>query len=101
MFAEPSAPFTIPLALVNVPSTVEQPESAQTRNEIWPVLLRSGSLDVALRDGVVVFTCRPAAGETNAGRVGGIEAVEFEPAWPLRLATALPIASRSGDPPTV
>ena len=72
--AEPFAPFAISAAEEKVERTVVQAASAQTRKLTVPVLAASGSLNVAVRVGVVVFGKAAFAGVTSAGTLGRVVA---------------------------
>ena len=89
--ALPSAPTASDVPVEsNVPSTLEQPLSAQTWKVTLPVSFVSVSPKVAVSVGVRVFRRAAFAGPTSAGVVGARFAVLFVAATPPAVAAALP-----------
>src|SRR6266516_760449 len=74
-----------------VPSELEQLLVVQTSKVTFPVSTLSGSLKVAVRVGVEVFSRAPSAGETSAGVDGATFEVLFVTARPLAVPAALPV----------
>src|SRR5262249_13983861 len=82
-----------PLATVldwKVPSELVHEASLQISKATLPLSLGSGSLNVALSDGVAVLTRAASGGATGVGVVGAAFAVLFVTATPTNVAGGLP-----------
>src|SRR5882724_7346871 len=103
--ALPFVELATPAPLLNVemgsPPAV-QVEFAQTWKVTVPVSFGSGSLKVAVSEGVIVFSCAAFEGLTSAGVVGAMFAVLLVTLMPLTVAAGLPVGvavSRTFVPP--
>ena len=89
-WALPLAPFAA-VADWKVPSELEQLLVEHTSNVTLPSSAGSGSLNVALRVGVVELTKTPSAGASRGGVVGARSAVLFVTARPAAVRAGLPV----------